>query len=387
MKFWKFAMTCAAGTALFGSLLGGAGAETLKIGVIAPLTGPGAPWGVAAAEGQRILANEVNARGGLDVGGKKYQVEVIAYDDQFKAAEAVAAFNRLVNVDGVKYLTIATSAGTLAVKNTIESEKIVTLTSSLSDKIYENDTKFIFRLFSPPPAFLDSFLTWMKENRKERRVAILNSNDETGWAQAKFSTDAYKKHAFPILISDMFERSTKDFQPILTKIKDLKPEIIDLGTASPGTAGLIVRQARELGYTGIFVQTGPGGPKEIVDAAGKQAAEGVINTLYADNDNPSYKQLVAKYKAKVGQEPNSIIVAYYDAAAVLLNAISKAGDVGNTSKVAAAFSAALPMKSLQGDQLTFRVSGGTNQQINTINYVSMIKDGNPVIAAKISPTP
>ena len=373
--------------ALALGLLGPAAAQTIKLGVVAPLTGPGAPWGVAAAEGQKILAAEVNARGGLDVGGRKYKVEVIAYDDQFKATEAVAAFNRLLKVDGVRYVTVATSAGTLAVKNMVEQERVVTLTSSLSDKIYEGDARYIVRLFSPPPAFLDSFLTWMKDSRKERRVAILNSNDETGWAQAKFSNDAYKRHAFPIVASELFERSTKDFQPILTKLRELRPEIIDLGTASPGTAGLIVRQARELGYTGLFVQTGPGGPKEIVDAAGKQAAEGVINTLYADNDNPAYRQLVAAYKARIGQEPNSIIVAYYDAAAVLLNAISKAGDVNDTAKVVAAFPAALPMKSLQGDTLSFRSSGGGNQQINTINYVSTVKDGVPVIATKIAPAP
>ena len=106
--------------------------ETLKIGVIGPLTGGGAPWGNAAAEAVRILASETNAKGGIVVGSKKYRIEVIAYDDQYKAAEAVAAYNRLLNQDGVKYIMIATSAPTMALKKNVEDDKVIALTSSYS---------------------------------------------------------------------------------------------------------------------------------------------------------------------------------------------------------------------------------------------------------------
>ena len=99
---------------LCAGLLPGANAQTVKIGVIAALTGGGAPWGLAAAEGVKIVASEINAQGGLDVGGTKQRVEVIAYDDQYKAADALAAYNRLVNQDGAKYVFILSSASALA---------------------------------------------------------------------------------------------------------------------------------------------------------------------------------------------------------------------------------------------------------------------------------
>ena len=66
---------------------------------------------MAVAEATRIVAAEVNARGGLGVGGSTYQIEVVAYDDQFKTADAVAAYNRLLNQDGVRYMVIQTSNG------------------------------------------------------------------------------------------------------------------------------------------------------------------------------------------------------------------------------------------------------------------------------------
>lgn len=82
MQFGNFVRTLAVSAALWGGLAAGAQAQTLKIGLIGPLTGPGAAWGYAA-------------KGGLEVGGKKHQVEIVAYDDQYKAAEAVAAYQRL----------------------------------------------------------------------------------------------------------------------------------------------------------------------------------------------------------------------------------------------------------------------------------------------------
>src|SRR5437868_7987202 len=125
MNTRKLAISAAVGLSLYAGLMTTAASETLKIGVIAALTGGGAPWGTAAAQGPKILANEVNAKGGLDVGGKKYHVEVVAYDDQYKAADAVAAYNRLVRQDGVKYVIVMASAGTLAIKQSVESDKVI----------------------------------------------------------------------------------------------------------------------------------------------------------------------------------------------------------------------------------------------------------------------
>ena len=382
----RAAASLAVGLALLGGLAATAKAETLKIGVIAPLTGPAATWGLATAGGPKILASEINAKGGLDVGGKKYQVEVVAYDDQYKAADAVAAYNRLIRQDGVKYIIVMTSASTLAVKQSAEDDKVITLTSSVTEKAFDDKTKFMFRLYSPPNHFLTPLSGWMRSNLKARRIAIINPNDETGWAQTDQSQKVYKKDGFEVVGTELYERATKDFQPLLTKVVGMKPEIIDLSTSAPATAGLIVRQARELGFKGVFVQSGAGGAKEIVATAGKEAAEGTVNVVYADPTNPGYQRLVGEYKKmNGGQEPNNIIVAFYDAANVLLRAIQKAGDVNDTAKVAGSFAQAFPVKSLQGDELTLggKANIGLDHQIMTVNYITVIKNGEPVIAGKV----
>lgn len=384
MKLTKLAWTVTVALSVTGGLPAAAHADTLKIGVIAALTGGGAPWGAAAAQGPKILASEINAKGGLDVNGKKYKVEVIAYDDQYKAADAVAAYNRLVRQDGVKYVFIMASAGALALKQNVEADKVIALTSSYSAKAVDANSKYMFRMFSVAADYLPSLVEWIKNNYKERRIVLINPNDETGWDQARLSDRLFRENGFQVLGQDLYERTQKDFQPLLTKIIGLKPEVIDLGSTPPATAGLIVRQARELGYKGLFIKTGGAGPNEIVAAAGKEAAEGMISILYADRASEGYKRIASEYKKSVGQDPNEILVSFYDGASVLLQAIQKAGDVNDTSKVAAAFSKALPMTSVQGDTLRLggKATSGADQQIMSVMYIGVIRNGMPVVVGK-----
>ena len=384
MKVTKLGMIVLFGIGLVMGALAGARAETLKIGVIAPLTGGGAPWGMVAAGAPKILAAEINAQGGLEVGGKKYQVEVIAYDDQYKAADAVAAYNRLVNQDGVKFMIILASPSTMALKQQLEDDKIVALTSAATAKAIDPNTRYLFRLLNMPIDYVPPFIHWLHDNLKERRVVIINPNDETGWDQGQFAEKQFKANGFTVVGDEVYERSTKDFEPMLTKIIAMGPEIIDLGGGPPATSGLIVRQARELGYKGKIVKTSGPSVKEIISAAGNEGAEGVLNLIYVDTNKDGFKHLSAEFRKTVNQEPNEMIVTFYDGANVLLHAIQAAGDVNDTTKVAAAFAKALPMKSIQGDMLTLggKETSGADQQIMTVDLIAEIRNGQPVVVGK-----
>jgi len=382
----RAAMAFVLGAGLLCSAAAGA-AETLKIGVIAALTGGGAPWGMAAAEGSRILADRVNQAGGLDVGGRKVKVEVIAYDDQYKAAEAVAAYNRLVNQDGVKYIVILSSAATLALKQNAEDDQVVMMTGAYTSKALDKNSHYVFRMYSAPEDYLPSMIGWMKDNLQGRRVMVVNPNDESGWDQVRLSEAIFKEKGFEVLGHELYERAQKDFQPMLTRIIAMKPDMIELGGTPPATAGLIIRQARELGYDRLFTKTGGAGPRDIVAGAGAEAAEGIINMLYADQSNAGYRALVADYKKRnQGQEPNEIIVPFYDGANTLLHAIQKAGTIDDTAKVMAAFKETLPMASLQGDPMTLggMKHYGADAQIMTVNYIGTIRKGEPVVLGKTS---
>ena len=171
IRFKTIAMTLLTVAGAWASALPVAQAESIKIGVIAAMTGGGAAWGQATAEGPRIAAAEVNAHGGLDVAGKKYQVEIIAYDDQYRAADAVAAYQRLVKQDGARYVILMSSSSALAVRQSVEDDEVVALTSAYSNKVITPETKFMFRLFSIGADYTPALVKWFKDNISERRVA------------------------------------------------------------------------------------------------------------------------------------------------------------------------------------------------------------------------
>lgn len=368
------------GLACLAMAPGGARAETLKIGVIAPLTGGGAPWGVAAKEAATILANDINAKGGLDVGGKKYQIRIIAYDDQYKAATAVAAYNRLVNEDGVKYMLLHTTPDALALRQNVENDKVVAITSSASSKAIDASTTRMYRTNSPPKDYMPPLVAWIADHIKQRRLVLINPNDDLGWGFSKLAEKLFKQHGFDILGSELYERSQQNFQPLFTKVMAMKPDVVDLGSVPPATTGLMVRQLRDIGYKGLIIKTSGPSPKEILDAAGKKAAEGMIMQLFADPNNPGYERLAAAYRKDVGQEPNEMLLVVYDGFRVFFRAIAAAGNVNDTAKVAAAFPKVLPMKGTLGDELT--LGGRFKHTIMTTTYIGVFHNGKVDILGK-----
>ncbi len=100
-----FATAAVAAVAMLGAQQAAAQqAEELKLGIIGALSGGGTAWGQGLVRGVTIAADEVNASGGLTVGGKTYHLTVIPYDDQYNAAQAKTAAERLVNDEKVKFM-------------------------------------------------------------------------------------------------------------------------------------------------------------------------------------------------------------------------------------------------------------------------------------------
>ena len=360
---------------------------TIKIGIIAPLTGGGAPWGMAEEWGGRILANEINAKGGLDIAGKKYKIVMIPYDDQYKAADAIAAYNRLLNVDHAKYMIVLATPSTLALKQAIERDNVLALTSSGTVQAVSHNDKHLVRAFSILADYIPPFYAWLRDHLKERRVAIINPNDASGWDSTKVSAKYLKQSGFEVVDEENFERAQNDFSPMITRMMSKNVEILELASTPPATAGLIVRAARELGFKGQIIKGGGPAPVDIVRAAGAKAAEGMYNLLYVNPASPGYQRLAADYKKAVGQEPNELIVSFYDAFNVLVHAIQKGGDPNDPMKARAAFGEVLPMQSIQGVLLNYggMATTGALNEILTVGFVGQIRNGKSVILDMIQP--
>ncbi|VWX61752.1 ABC transporter substrate-binding protein [Burkholderiales bacterium 8X] len=389
MKIHLLKIALATAASVIGLVAGAdvaAQTETLKIGVVSALTGPGSEWGLAQDGGIKIAAAEANAKGGLKVGGKTYKIEVVSYDDQYKAALALTGATRLIEQDKVRFVVGPMgSASALAIKPLFEQNKVVAIIGAFSEKALDANTRYSFRGFPTQTEFAGPIVGWLKKNKPElKTVAQLEPNDETGWFSQKLLKGIYEGEGFKMVSAELFERSLKDFQPVMTRVLATRPDIIELGTTPPGTAGLMMRQARELGFKGQFVKIGGPGVPQIVAAAGKEFAEGLICYAAADVTTPNYKELQAKYEKVLKPPMNEITVYFYDASRMLLDAMQKAGTVEDTDKIRDALAKAEPYAGIQGN---IRWGGqkqyGVNQQILTPTFIGLVKNGEQVIVGRM----
>lgn len=387
LRIGRLAATVGGAALLGAAMMASAVAQdTLMVGTVSALNGPGSEWGRGVDGGARIAAAEINEKGGLVVDGKTYRIEVKSYDDAYKAAEAVAAATRLVEQDEVKFVFGPLgSASALAVKPMFEEAGVLALMNSYSPETLAGDPQYIYRVLPTTAEYIHPFVGWVKEQHPESRtVAVISPNDQTGWDSQKLQIEAYTKGGFEIVGKELFERSSVDFQSIITRLMVSAPDIIELDTTPPGTAGLIVRQARELGFKGLFVKIGGPGVPAIVEAAGKEFAEGMIVYAAADTSSEKYRWMEEQY-AKIYNPPmNAFNVFFYDAAHLLFAAMQKAGTVTDVDAIRAAMEEMTPFEGAQGAVVWGGMENyGNNHQLIGPTFIGTISDGQEKIIGRV----
>jgi len=362
--------------------------ETLKIGAIGSLSGGGTAWGLAIKRGAEIAVDEVNAAGGLKVGDKTFKVELVMYDDQYTGQGGKTAAERLVYQDKVKY--IVGPIGSNPVLSTVEvstPQKVLVVSNGYTPKILQNDHKasYNFRFTLTNLEFAPNMMKWVKENLKVTKVGILVPNDAIGQSVAPPLVKLYKENGIETVV-DFYERGSKEFSPLITRMMAAGIDGFDMNFNAPGEAGLMLKQARQIGFDKqIFQMGGPSVP-EIIEVAGKQA-EGFVSYEMFDFDAPTAQPFVKAYGAKYGAGIiNSQTPAFYNATKILFEAIRRAGTADDTTKVRDA------MEKLEGYDAgiygpvrwTGNAIYGVNHQLALPFYVVEVKNGKPVSRAKLA---
>jgi len=306
--------------------------ENLKIGVIAALSGGGTAWGLGLQRGVQIALDEVNAAGGLKVDGKTYQFSLVAYDDQYNAAQAKMAVDRLVQQDGVKFVMGPVgSPGALSSLAVTQPAKVLQFVDGYAPGILKNDfnAAYLFRVDNSNLEFSGRIVAWIKESMPAvRKIGMIVPNDATGQAAVPTLVAAYKTQGYDVWV-DSYERGTKEFTPVLLRMMSQNVDLFDLNSASPGDAGLMVKQVRQIGFKGIVLQAGGAGVDEIVSIAGA-SANGFIKYDVVNEADPQTKPLIEAYTKKYSGPMNGMVPVYYNATQIMLEAMRRANSVDTT---------------------------------------------------------
>ncbi|HVX77950.1 MAG TPA: ABC transporter substrate-binding protein [Bradyrhizobium sp.] len=302
----------------------------VTLGMWTPLTGPTSLLGTSERDAIEIAIDEINAAGGVN--GRK--IKLIAYDDAGSPQEALTSVRRLIDQDGVFALIAGSISGaTLPVVPLVNRSKIPFISSISSNrKLLDPFSHYIFRVYANELAHADGIVNYALSKGIKKPAIIYNSNDYGVGGEEEVSA-LLDKAKIPLVAKERYNQTDQDFSAQLLRIKESGADSMFLW-AFAAEAGIIVRQARELGLT-IPIYGGAGISTPLFTKAVGNLGKGIV-AAYVVPDLPesSTKPAVAKYretlKKKYGGSlppgrPNEYDLGGYAALKIFAAALAKAG--------------------------------------------------------------
>ncbi|MBB3176968.1 amino acid ABC transporter substrate-binding protein [Variovorax sp. Sphag1AA] len=255
-----------------------------------------------------LWKEQVNARGGMDVGGVKRKVEFVTYDDQSKPEQAVRIYEKLITDDKVDLLLAPWGTPfQIAIAPVLEKFKFPMVgNTAASVSLRQVKPGYIWFPTSAIPDRIGVELTAMlKANNVKSAVVIANVLPFTKEIK-NYLEPELKKAGIEIKLSTEYPPDIKDMTSILTQVKQANPDAV-LALAYPGDSVLYAKQAKELGLTSPvqFIAIGPS-DAFFAKAVGPSVAEDVI-TIAHWSPRPEWKGSQAFYDAyvkKFGEDPD-----------------------------------------------------------------------------------
>ena len=297
------------------------GADPIPVGLMAPMTGDYAEYGMFFKQGMEVALDEANKTGGI----KGRMIEIVVGDSRADPKEAALVAQKFVaNPKIIAVVGDFTSSCAMAAAPIYESAKMVQISPSSSHPEFSKLGKFMFRN-TPTQEYEAPFLAkWAVKDLGNKRVATIYIKNDWGISTNKYFVDTAKSLGGEVLAQEAFLPGEKDYTAILTKIKNTNPGLLYLGAMYAETA-LITTQMKKMrfqpinmGCTAIF------SPK-LIELAG-DAVEGILaNALFfPEFDRPEVKNFAKAFFEKHKKEPNNFAALAYDSMNILIYAMKTA---------------------------------------------------------------
>jgi branched-chain amino acid transport system substrate-binding protein len=312
--------------------------DTIKVAILAPLSGPVPTFGVMTRDGSLLAIEEWNAKGGV----LNKKIQAIVEDSQCTPDPAVNAANKVIDQNKVKYIMgEVCSKASIPVSEIANSKKVIQIssTSTNPDVTVGKDGKvkdYIFRA-----CFIDPFqgtvgAKFALETLKAKNAFLLldQANDYVK-GLSEFFEKAFTAGGGKVVGKETYTAKDTDFNAILAKVAAAKPDVVYLPDYY-NIVNLVSKQAKEKGIKAVFMG-GDGWDSSDLDL--KAADGGFFTNHYSPADTRDevqnfVKAFGAKYKDDKSQAkvPDALAALAYDATNMLLQAIKEAG-ADDTAKV------------------------------------------------------
>ncbi len=296
----------------------GVSGNTITIGTSLPESGLYQAF-TAILQGEKAYFDYLNAQGGVDVGGTKYQIKLVDKDDQYNASQTVTNVQSLINDSKVFALfNVVGTKNNLAIRNTISTQCVPDLLVA-SGAVQWGNTKYPWLLGSelvPYPLEMRAFVDYLEQKKPDATIAVLKANDDFGQSYADSLTSMVKGTNLKIVQTQSYDPETSDVKAQVTSLAATKADAFVIGATLLACPGALNAMGAA-GWHPITYMSGTCVSKVLLEAGGKNS-DGVISVTPlldpadpANDSNPAmqlYKSTVKKYQSKA--DATDGIVAY-----------------------------------------------------------------------------
>lgn len=300
--------------------------DTVKIGAILPLTGPGAPFGEASQNAILLALDEINATSQGPI------FEVLIEDGMTDTKSSISAFNRLYDLYDTRLFLTFVSSVSLAL-GPLADQKEVLLFANASHPQITKDRKFVFRYSNTAKDEVNTLANFINsQTPKWSQIYIIALNDDYGRSYVQEMTNSnLDSTKITIAGVEYYDRLATDFRALATKaIAKVPDAVILIGFGR--SMGLCIRQLRELGFDRPFIASlGFVLSKDAVVAAGESCRGGYyLNFTFVSH--PGAKEFRRKYRSRYGVDPAPNAAIDYGTVYLLAQGVNAVGN--NPNKLA-----------------------------------------------------
>jgi branched-chain amino acid transport system substrate-binding protein len=355
----------------------------LKIGFVGVTSGPAAAWGTSNVRSMQTLAAWYNEGGGVKIGDKTFEIEIVTFDDQRDPKRAVEGMEKMAQ-EGIHYVVGPNvDDGAAAVRPVAEKNNIIYFPYAFPKELYappaSNAVLGMVANYQSGPAIYK----YLMENKGVKKVAFVAANESDPLSQRDSGVAAAKALGLEVVAeTDTYQNDTRDFTPVLTPIVALQPDLLVLSGVAPANAPLLIRSARELGYEGLISTETAQDAKVLAEGAG-ELANGFISVGGASTPeiaSDRMKEFVDRYTKMFGEyndESNTKVYALDYILETLKANPAAIDNVDEFKKTMDSFSAPNPYVTDPNATLHYvgMTSFGQKRQVAVPMVVNEYKDG------------
>ncbi|WP_432344642.1 ABC transporter substrate-binding protein [Shinella yambaruensis] len=303
----------------------------IKLGIVAPMSGPNARYGAFSMHGAELAVKEINDAGGVN----GHKIELYNADSQGTPVEGVSATRRLIDQDEVDFVIgDVSSSVTLAMQPVAEDAGVLLLNAASSNPKITYGAgvggfKWTYRNYPTDENRAYVVAKYAAEQRGFTKFAVLSVDSDYGRSAIEFTKKYLPEFKGEILSEDYYKEGEVDFRSVLAKIRDGGAQaIIMYGLAD--TTPIIARQMVELGLAGKVTLVGNGEfNTEKTIASAPTALEGAVEAAawLPAWDSPESKAFVEKFTTTYNEAPNNHAYVHWDTVNLLAAAVREAGSV------------------------------------------------------------